>query len=136
MSRDTFEQAIDQTFTTLSSDSKKVVELKKGGRTTPVTWDSRLEYSTLVYHYYLHEFDIPISRIRNGISKVCSLDVFHLFTWEEFDFRVCGNFGVDLALLRRHTTYKYPLTENSFLIEKLWSVLNSFSFEEQTLFLR
>lgn len=136
MNRETFEQAIEQNFTALSSDGKKVVELKKGGKDIPVTWGCRLEYSSLLYHYYLHESDTAVGRMRRGISKVCPPEIFRLFTWEEFEFRVCGNFGIDLEMLRRHTVYKHPLVEESPIVEKLWSVLDSFSFEEQTLFLR
>lgn len=136
MNRETFEATIDQTFTALSSDGNKIVELKEGGQHTTVTWENRKEYTTLLLYYYLNEFHLPIQCIRAGMARICPLETFHLFTWEEFEFRVCGNFGLDLELLKRHTVYKTPLTEESPLIIKFWAILHSLSFEEQTLFLR
>lgn len=127
---------IHENFTTLSSDGKRIVELKKNGRNIPVTWHSRTEYTSLMRNYYENEFSSAVSWMRYGISLICPLDPLLLFTSEELEFRVCGHVGLDLLLLKQNTIYRFPLSEDTPVVLDFWKVLSSLTSEEQMLFLQ
>jgi hypothetical protein len=136
MTPEIFADAINESFTTLSSDGKKMVELKKNGRNIPVTWHNRKEYTALLRNYYLTEFSEAVVHIQHGLSKICPVDGLELFSWEELEFRVCGNSGLDLPTLKANTIYKFPLSEDTPVVIHFWEVLSSFTCEEQILFLQ
>ena len=84
-----FEYVVMETFTTLSTDDREV-ELVPGGAQRDVTFHDRSEYADLVEHYRLHEFDLQIVSLRQGLATVVPVQQLCLFTGEELEIMVCG----------------------------------------------
>lgn len=129
-----FNDYIFETFTTRSS-SGKIIELKPGGSKIPVTWTNRNEYVTLLEQYRLNEFNTQTDSIFQGVASILPSYLLHLFTWQELEFRVCGNAGIDVHLLQKNTEYVGCSSDDPHIIN-FWKTLKSFTPEEQSLFLR
>ncbi|EGG14125.1 putative ubiquitin-protein ligase [Cavenderia fasciculata] len=123
-----------QSFTAKSIDNT-VVELLHEGRNIPVTWHNRFEYARLLELYKMNEFKLQMDAIIRGVSLIVPLHLLNIFTWQELELSVCGMPGLDIKLLKRHTRY-CGLSANEPRVQWFWKTLESFSSEEQTLFLR
>eukprot|EP01133_Synstelium_polycarpum_P005956 gene5956-6899_t len=132
--RDLFNEYIFQTFTTRSIDNS-VVELVHDGKNLSVAWDNRLDYIKLLEQYKLNEFKLQIDSMVKGVASIVPLHMLNIYTWQELEMVVCGMPGLDIKLLRRHTRY-CGLSPNEPRVVWFWRTLESFSSEEQTLFLR
>lgn len=71
-----------------------------------------------------------------GLGSIIPLNNLKLFLWQELEYRVCGNPGIDLVLLKKHTRYRGGFQESNIIVRHFWEVLESFTAEHQTLFLR
>jgi len=134
LSKDSFERMSSEKFVTQSSDSKQI-ELKEGGKSLPVRFEQREEFTRLSIQARLNESDQQIRAIKKGLNQVVPAYMLSLFSWFDLEILVCGNPVIDVETLRKHTVYR-GISSGSPLIKNLWKCLESFTHEERRLFLR
>eukprot|EP01132_Coremiostelium_polycephalum_P002496 gene2496-3088_t len=134
LSMETFDDCIFENFVAKSIDNS-LVELVPEGKNIKVSWDNRLEYGSALEHYKLTEYKLQIDSMVKGVASILPLHLLNIFTWQEIELRVCGMPGVDIKLLKKHTRY-CGLSISEPRVVWFWKILESFSSEEQTLFLR
>jgi len=135
MNEETFSDTIFETFTARSIDGR-IIELIPNGKNISVTWTNRLEFVSAVEQYHLNAYQAQIRSIFIGLGSIIPLSYLKLFLWQELEYRVCGNPGIDITLLKKRTWYRGGLKETDTIVLHFWEVLASFSAEDQTLFLR
>ena len=131
---ETFYDLIFETFTTTSSDGN-IVELKQDGKNCKVTWENRIEFTTLVEQYRLNEFKLQTDAIAKGIQCIIPSYYLGLFSWQQLESRVCGDPNFDIDLLKRKTIYVSVLPQDQHIL-MFWEVLDEFSAKEKALFIR
>lgn len=94
-----------------------------------------MEFCTLAEQHRLNEFKLQIEAIMRGVSSVIPIQLLYLCTWQELELRAVGRAGVDLRLLRKHTRY-CGVSPNERHVLMFWKVLETFTPEELTLFIR
>jgi hypothetical protein len=132
--RDKFDTVVGEKFVTQLTDNTEV-ELKKDGRSHPVTFDNRHEFVDLVIKTRLNESARQLQAIQKGLGTVVPLRMLGLFSWLDLEILVCGNPHIDIEALRRHTHYN-QLSAGHPLVKYLFDALHSFTMEERQLFLR
>jgi E3 ubiquitin-protein ligase HERC2 len=85
--------------------------------------------------YRLHEFDDAVAAVREGMSRVVPVPLLSLFTGLELETMVCGSPDIPLGLLKSVATYK-GIDPTAPLIRWFWEVMEEFSNQERSLFLR
>lgn len=119
------------------SSNGEVFDMIPDGHSIPVTMMNFSAYSQHYRHYRLHEFDRQIECIRQGLYSVVPGFFLSLFTAHQLEEAVCGKGEIDVALLKRHTTYGGEYSVNSPYIQRFWTVLGQmFSEEQKKLYLR
>ncbi len=83
----------------------------------------------------LHEFDEAVAAVREGMSQVVPVPLLSLFTGYELETMVCGSPDIPLTLLKSVATYK-GVDPTAPLIQWFWEVMEEFSSQERSLFLR
>eukprot|EP00003_Mantamonas_plastica_P023962 TRINITY_DN439_c1_g1_i2.p1 TRINITY_DN439_c1_g1~~TRINITY_DN439_c1_g1_i2.p1 ORF type:complete len:585 (+),score=179.51 TRINITY_DN439_c1_g1_i2:251-2005(+) len=134
VTNDNFSDVIEEVFVTQLSDGSEV-ELVPDGRNVAVTFDNCLEYTKLVEKARLAECDEQVRAIGRGIASIVPSTVLQLMTWRELEVVVCGSPHIDVDQLRRNTKYK-DFVETDKTIQFFWQVLEEFSDDERSLFLR
>ena len=124
--------AMDMAFSTPSAAGQ---EVHLSNRYRRVTADNRAEYVRLALNFRLHEFDLAVSAVREGISRVVPVPLFSLFTGFELETMVCGSPDIPVHLLRSVATYK-GVEASAPLVSWFWEVMEEFSTSERSLFLR
>jgi len=132
---DKFADLVTQKFTTQLSDNTEV-DVKKDGKSFPVTYENRKEFRDLSIERRLKEPELQIKSIRKGLNAVVSVRNLSLFSWLDLEEMVCGNPTVDIEMLRRHTKFSSSLSASSPVVKFLFQALQSFNQEERQLFLR
>lgn len=100
-----------------------------------VTEENSQEYVGLSTHLRLHEFDVQIQAMREGLAKVVPVPLLSLFTGPELETMVCGSHEISINLLKSVTTYK-GINSSASLVRWFWEVMESFNNSERSLFLR
>lgn len=114
----------------------------------------------MALNYRLHEFDAQVAAVREGMSKVIPVPFLALFSGPELETMVCGSPDIPLTLLKSVATYKGININDTFtkrlnflslristsavlgieatapLIQWFWEVMEEFSNQERSLFLR
>ena len=72
--------------------------------------------------------------VLRGVGDIVPLDILKLFTWREVEILACGLNSMDLELLKRMTKVEEGVGKRE--VSLLWQVLESFTEEERSLFLR
>lgn len=93
-----------ETFECTLSDGSRV-PLCPGGKNILVTYETRIEYCSLVETQRLKEIQDGVAAILEGLTLVIPSALLTLFTWEELSWKICGKPFIDVDLLRRHTKY-------------------------------
>lgn len=132
--RHSFSDVFYETFTTVSSDQREV-ELIPGGKEIAVDFDNRLARCDMIEHYRLHEFDVQAAAVLRGLGSVVPPHLLVLKSWDQLEVMVCGRATIDLTLLRAMTTYS-SCQESDAHIKFFWEVMEEFSDEERSVFLR
>lgn len=95
-----------------------------------------------VHHFfYLNIFlnksfiNTKVKAVRDGMSKVIPVPLLSLFSASELQTMVCGSPDIPLGLLKTVATYK-GVESTSPLIQWFWEVMEEFSNQERSLFLR
>ncbi|XP_066141939.1 E3 ubiquitin-protein ligase HERC2 isoform X1 [Euwallacea fornicatus] len=125
-------QNLEMPFTTPSSCG---VDVPLSSKYTKITYENRLEYVRLALNFRLHEFDEQVKAVRDGMSKVVPVPLLSLFSGYELETMVCGSPDIPLSLLKSVATYK-GIDSTAPLIQWFWEVMEEFSNQERSLFLR
>eukprot|EP00742_Colponemidia_sp_Colp-10_P007630 GILJ01008224.1.p1 GENE.GILJ01008224.1~~GILJ01008224.1.p1 ORF type:complete len:2318 (+),score=345.48 GILJ01008224.1:234-6956(+) len=131
---DMFEDIFQESFVTNSSDGSEI-ELIPNGKHVAVTYANRMEYVRLVERYRFNEGKRQVEAIVKGMGTIVPIHLLAVFTWQELQLRICGKMDVDVTLLKRKTVYEGWL-ETDTTIDLFWKVLESFTPEERSLYLR
>lgn len=83
----------------------------------------------------MNEFKPQWEALRNGLASVLPINMLTMFTWKEIEILATGNPVLDIEKLKKSTTYS-GYTASSSAVKTFWKVLESFSPEDQSLFLR
>ena len=83
----------------------------------------------------LNESEKQIRAIKAGIGMVFPPFLMKLYTWRELEYKVCGKPSIDLHHLRAITKYS-GCSEDDETCKRFWRVLESFSDEEKSLYLK
>ncbi|KAK7864133.1 hypothetical protein R5R35_007650 [Gryllus longicercus] len=118
-----------------SSPSACGAEVPLSTRYKRITPENRLEYVRLALNYRLHEFDEQVAAVREGMARVIPVPLLSLFSGYELETMVCGSPDIPLNLLKSVATYK-GVDANAALIVWFWEVMEEFSNQERSLFLR
>ena len=134
ITRESFSFTFYETFTTMSTDDR-MVELVTGGEEKNVDFDNRNQYCDLVEQYRLHEFDAQAAAIRRGLASIIPHRLLSLYTWDQLEVMVCGSSTIDINLLKSVTEYSSCSSTDTH-IQYFWQILDEFSEEERSTFLR
>ncbi|KAF0297934.1 putative E3 ubiquitin-protein ligase HERC1 [Amphibalanus amphitrite] len=113
----------------------RLVPVVAGGRTLRVTAATRREYVRRAVLYRLHEMDLQVSAVREGMSWMVPVPLLSLLTGQQLEQLVCGLPTISVPLLKTIVRYR-ELDEQHPLAQWLWAVLDSFSDSERVLFMR
>ncbi|XP_025832237.1 E3 ubiquitin-protein ligase HERC2 [Agrilus planipennis] len=125
-------QNLEMPFSTPSSSG---VDVPLSTRYKRITYENRLEYVKLALNFRLHEFDEQVKAVRDGMSRVIPVPLLSLFSAFELETMVCGSPDIQLSLLKSVATYK-GVDGSAPLIHWFWDVMEEFSNQERSLFLR
>ncbi|XP_068082847.1 E3 ubiquitin-protein ligase HERC2 [Anabrus simplex] len=125
-------QTLEMPFSTPSACGQEVPLSTRYRRIMP---ENRLEYVRLALNYRLHEFDEQVAAVREGMAKVIPVPLLSLFSGYELETMVCGSPDIPLNLLKSVATYK-GVDANASLIVWFWEVMEEFTNQERSLFLR
>ena len=134
LTRDNFQYAYDEQFTTRDSSAQEV-ELFPGGKEKPVTFDNCGEYADLVAKIRLSENPKAYTLIREGIQAVVPIDYLNLFSWKQLETLVCGTVDVNIDILKENTDYEGCGLADQH-IQYFWEVLKEFTPKEKSLYLK
>ncbi|OCF44407.1 hypothetical protein I317_01667 [Kwoniella heveanensis CBS 569] len=128
---------IDQEFT-IEDDQfgeKKVVELKPGGASIPVTEENKEEYVRLVVSYRLdNSIKDQIKAFLEGFYDIIPRQLIQIFEPDQLELLISGITTVDVDELKNATQLSgWKSTDPE--IQWFWRALRSFSQEERSRFL-
>jgi hypothetical protein len=83
----------------------------------------------------LNEANKQIKAIKAGIGMVFPQFLMKLYTWKELEYKVCGKPSIDPHHLRAISKYN-GCTEDDETCKRFWRVLENFSDEEKSLYLK
>ncbi|KAG5885881.1 hypothetical protein JTB14_019144 [Gonioctena quinquepunctata] len=118
-----------------TSCTGKVVPIVYGGRIVPLTFENRAQYYEQVVKFRLHEFDIQVGAIREGMAEIIPVPLLSLMTAEYLEQLVCGMSQISIMILKKIVRYR-ELDENHQLVQWLWNILENFTDSERVLFMR
>ncbi|CAB3375688.1 Hypothetical predicted protein [Cloeon dipterum] len=125
-------QTLEMPFSTSSTTGEEVL---LSSLYRKINAENRQEYVRLALNYRLHEFDEQVKAVRQGMAKVIPVPLLTLFSGYELETMVCGSPDIPLPLLKSVATYK-GIDANASLVTWFWEVLEEFTNEERSLFLR
>uniref|UniRef100_T1JES7 HECT-type E3 ubiquitin transferase n=1 Tax=Strigamia maritima TaxID=126957 RepID=T1JES7_STRMM len=117
------------------SSTGKLVAIIPGGRSIPLTFHNRVEYVERALNFRLHEMDIQVAAVREGMSWIIPVPLLSLMTAQHLEQLICGMPQVSIDVLRKVVRYR-EIDENHQLIQWMWSVLENFTNQERVLFMR
>ncbi|XP_063233987.1 probable E3 ubiquitin-protein ligase HERC1 isoform X2 [Bacillus rossius redtenbacheri] len=117
------------------SSTGRLVPIVPGGRSIPLSFHNRLQYVEEAIRYRLHEMDLQVAAVREGMSWIVPVPLLCLVTSQHLEQLVCGLPHISIQLLKRVVRYR-ELDENHSLVKWLWEILESFSNTERVLFMR
>lgn len=122
----------------------KAVQDKSGGLShavpaaLPVTWETRDLYVAQATAVRLAELSnsVAVAAVCEGLECVVPPEVLQVVAWRTLELRTCGVPDVDLAFLRRHTTYTMGLGETDPHVVFFWEALERMSAAERRMFIK
>ncbi|CAL8069477.1 unnamed protein product [Orchesella dallaii] len=118
-----------------TSSTGRVVPIVPGGRAIPLTFSSRMDYIDKAIHFRIHEMDLQIAAIREGMAGIVPCPLLTLMTGSHLEQLVCGLPDISVGLLKQIVRYR-EMDESHELVQWLWCILEGFSNAERVLFLR
>jgi hypothetical protein len=121
-------------FVTTTLDRRRV-ELAPGGAGIPLTLSNRGAWVSSMAQLHLTQYDPLVALIRRGFFSVVPARAVRLLTWQELEVAVSGHPTTEAEVMRAHTDYE-GFRAGDHTIVLFWRVMESFSNEERSLFLR
>ncbi|XP_021933596.1 probable E3 ubiquitin-protein ligase HERC1 isoform X3 [Zootermopsis nevadensis] len=118
-----------------TSCTNQLVPIVAGGRSIPLTFHNRLLYVEQAVYFRLHELDLQVAAVREGMAWIIPVPLLSLVTAQHLEQLVCGLPHISIQMLRRVVRYR-ELDENSLLVQWLWDILEGFTNAERVLFMR
>ena len=115
------------------------IELVNGGKNIQLDFDNRLEYIQLIKAFRTKELECKekMNCILAGLYTILPMGYIRgVFTWKEFQLKVCGSNDIDLNLLKKYTMYQVGISEDDRHIQDFWTVLFSLSSQQLTTFIK
>lgn len=134
VSSDDFADVFDEEFVTRLSDNS-IKELIPGGANVKVTLERCKEYAGLMLAARLHEFDLQLNQIREGLLSVVPEVCVLLFTPTELEQKICGKSDYRVEELKKGAIYD-GLTAEDRRVMLLWQALEDATPLQRRLFLR
>lgn len=113
-----------------------LVPIVPGGRSIPLAFHNRAQYVAEAVNFRLHEMDLQVAAVREGMSCLVPVPLLSLVTAAYIEQLVCGLPRICIGHLRRIAYYRDHLDESAPLVQWLWAALDSFSDAERVLFMR
>jgi hypothetical protein len=123
------------TWTARLSNGERIDLTSKGAERAVTREDCELFLDALS-HARLHESDMALFAIRDGLASIVPAAVLPLLTWEELERQVCGKQEIDVKLLQLNTEYDDDVSPEDEHVVMFWRVLESFNHDERASFLR
>lgn len=127
--------SIDQDF----MGKIETYELERGGKSIPVTRESRVRYIHSVANFRMKtQIEKQTDAFVKGFKSIINPEWLSMFSASEFQRLISGdNTPIDLQDLRRHTKYFGGFHNNHRVVCWLWDILEKdFNSEEHKLFLK
>ena len=138
-SEEEFDNLHDDLYFAVPSVDNTLTDLIENGQNKKVTFKNLPEYINLYKKFLLTEYDNQISLIRSGLFdllfKLTQKNFSYLLTPQDLEEFITGIPKLDIQLLRERTLYD-SYEANSKIIQDFWKVLESFSEEEKSLYLK
>lgn len=135
MTEDTFGDVIPLEGHVVQSSDGTWVPLFPGAEEVPVTFQNRDAYVRQAMRFRLTEFDAQMEAVRRGLAEIVPLPLLLLFSPSTLEHLVCGDPTIDISFLRAIVRYR-DVEPTDTVIVWLWEVLEDFSGEERSQFLR
>lgn len=124
-----------------SFNKKFQFELIEDGKNIPVTNLNKQSFADMYVNWWLNiGVHDQFQSFKKGFLKICGGGILKLLQPEELELILCGNSVFDLKDLEKVTIYENGFTKDSntvicIQICILWSILHSFTLEQQKKFL-
>lgn len=99
-----------------TSSTGRVVPIVPGGRAIPLTFNSRMDYIDKAIHFRIHEMDLQIAAIREGMAGIVPVPLLTLMTGIHLEQLVCGLPDISVGLLKQIVRYEVTYTKNLKII--------------------
>ena len=86
-----------------TSWSGETVTILPDGRSKKLTFHNRKEYVERAIQFRIHEMDLQVAAIREGMSWIIPVPLLTLLTATHFELLVCGLPQISILLLKRIT---------------------------------
>lgn len=126
-----FEYVCIDEMCVINSFNGEVIPVIDGGLYTPLTVDNRKEVCEKMWEFKLHEFDVQIDAIRNGLLDVIPEETLYFIDGNELKFCVSGNDEINVDVLRRHTMYS-GWKDSDKEIQWFWQVFEGLTDEQRS----
>ncbi|KAE8748468.1 hypothetical protein FOCC_FOCC004763 [Frankliniella occidentalis] len=118
-----------------TSCTGRMMPIVPGGRSVPLNFQNRVRYVEQAVYFRLHEMDLQIEAVREGMAWIIPVPLLSLVTSQYLEQLVCGMPYIPVPLLKKVVRYR-ELDESHTLVQWLWNILESFSDDERVLFMR
>jgi hypothetical protein len=104
----------------------------------PITWTNRKQFIAELEALRYSELtaEPKMAALRRGLQTTVPVDLLAVMTWEDIEYRVCGEPDISLSFLKANTNYTGGLSEADPHIQFFWSTLESFTAEELQAFVK
>lgn len=133
-SAELFSSVLDAEFVTRLSD-QSLKELIPGGSEVKVTAERCEEYTRLLIDARIHEFDVQLQQMREGLLSVVPEIAVLLFSPAELEQKICGKADYSVDDLRKGAIYD-GVTVGDRRVKLLWKALEDATPLQRRLFLR
>lgn len=121
----------DDAMCVINNFKNESIELIEGGSNIPLTVENRKEMCDLMIEKRLHEFDIQVKCIRDGLMEVLPEESLYIFNGDELEYITCGVDIIDIDLLKKNTIYE-GYNENDQVIKWYWRVMEELTNEQRS----
>ena len=84
----------------------KLVPIVPGGRSIPLTFHNRIEYTEQAVRFRLHEMDLQVAAVREGMAGIVPVPLLSLVTAQHLEQLVCGLPHISIPTLRKVVRYE------------------------------
>eukprot|EP00931_Biecheleriopsis_adriatica_P036441 TRINITY_DN20995_c0_g1_i4.p1 TRINITY_DN20995_c0_g1~~TRINITY_DN20995_c0_g1_i4.p1 ORF type:complete len:4051 (+),score=916.23 TRINITY_DN20995_c0_g1_i4:977-12154(+) len=137
--RDSFDSSLGDMRFTYEDSAQRQLPLLPGGETRAVTFDDAPYYAELLLRHRLNESKAQMAILKAGLLDVVEAKSIAFWSWDTFEKRVVGVADIDVAVLKRHTTYEgfdSEEAEEAEVVVRFWNVLEKFEQKDLQCFIR